>query len=400
MTDVKTDNSILIKKYIVVDILMSLIAFLIISSGCILLRAYLPLADMGYNILMTPAVAVILFTIIRRLRIPNLFIFLAHIAVVIIYALVMVKFLSVFGVVYMTFTVVLNLVYSMFQSVRQRYFAFDREMFVSSLIINAVIVGILSYAELKDAANLVLINALISVTLFAVARHLDTLEIKYFHTVNSPTQNVKAVKQQNQRTLILILAGIALALTMLFVLPVDKFSEALYNGAHKIGSLIGSLLPDETLDEPDEDLEREKKMAEEDTEGQTLPLYIEMMADAAILLVMAALFILCIVLIKSITHMSDKAKTLSDDSVVDIIEDIKPEKTGFFLSGYNFGKGYEKKIRKQYYARVKKAMKDGTPVTNASSPSQIENMILSSGDNSISKLTAEYEAVRYGGKKN
>jgi hypothetical protein len=43
-------------------------------------------------------------------------------------------------------------------------------------------------------------------------------------------------------------------------------------------------------------------------------------------------------------------------------------------------------------------MKKGLPVSNSSTPGQIENVLLSSGDHEISELRKEYEKVRYGKK--
>jgi hypothetical protein len=40
-------------------------------------------------------------------------------------------------------------------------------------------------------------------------------------------------------------------------------------------------------------------------------------------------------------------------------------------------------------------MKKGLPVSNSSTPGQIENVLLSNGDREISELRREYEKVRY-----
>ena len=87
-----------------------------------------------------------------------------------------------------------------------------------------------------------------------------------------------------------------------------------------------------------------------------------------------------------------------DENLVDTIEDIQPEKRQSFTRSHNFGKGYERRIRKQFYDKTRRAMKKGLPVSNSSTPGQIENVLLAGGDREISELRKEYEKVRYGKK--
>ena len=62
----------------------------------------------------------------------------------------------------------------------------------------------------------------------------------------------------------------------------------------------------------------------------------------------------------------------------------------------NFGSGYERRIRKRFYDKTRRAMKKGLPVADSSTPGQIEAVLLANGDNDIITLRKEYEKVRYG----
>ncbi len=85
-----------------------------------------------------------------------------------------------------------------------------------------------------------------------------------------------------------------------------------------------------------------------------------------------------------------------DDSVIDIIENIGPLKKMFSGRNRDFGTGYERRIRKQFYDKTRNAMKKGLPVGDSSTPGQIEAVLNAYGDEEISALREEYENVRYG----
>ena len=85
-----------------------------------------------------------------------------------------------------------------------------------------------------------------------------------------------------------------------------------------------------------------------------------------------------------------------DGNLIDTIEDLKPEKKHLITRGQDFGSGYERRIRKQFYNRTRHAMRKGRPISSASTPGQIEKVLLANGDNDITTLRHEYEKVRYG----
>ena len=84
-----------------------------------------------------------------------------------------------------------------------------------------------------------------------------------------------------------------------------------------------------------------------------------------------------------------------DGIIVDTIEDISPDQKIHKARYHDFGEGHEYRIRKKFYTKTRRAMRDGLPVSSSSTPGQIETALLANGDDEISELRKEYENVRY-----
>ena len=84
-----------------------------------------------------------------------------------------------------------------------------------------------------------------------------------------------------------------------------------------------------------------------------------------------------------------------DGIIVDTIEDINPDQKIRKARYHDFGEGHEYRIRKKFYTKPRRAMRDGLPVSSSSTPGQIETALLANGDDEISELRTEYEKVRY-----
>ena len=113
---------------------------------------------------------------------------------------------------------------------------------------------------------------------------------------------------------------------------------------------------------------------------------------AVICLILRALLIL----VRNAPKIGKKKESEDDGNLIDTIEDLKPEKKPFITGSQDFGTGYERRIRKQFYSKTRRAMKKGLPVSAASTPGQIETVLQANGDNDIASLRQEYEMVRYG----
>ena len=122
----------------------------------------------------------------------------------------------------------------------------------------------------------------------------------------------------------------------------------------------------------------------------------------AIGLLVIVIVVILIVVIKSVrAYLKNRPKKneideISDDEIlIDTIENIAPEEE-LLGKSHDFGTGYERQVRKRFYDKTRRAMRKGLPVSDASTPGQIESALLANGDKEIASLRKEYEKVRYG----
>ena len=208
------------------------------------------------------------------------------------------------------------------------------------------------------------------------------------------------LRKQNNKTIAGLLAIITVALLALTVFPIDWLSNILLTGIKVIGSFIVFLISaiakffkdDSTVTIP-------MQVAELSEQGGEINPYLEIFGRMLAFLFLTVVLILIInavrILIRNAPRFN-KEEVDESGALTDTIEDIRPEKRSFTTKGLNFGTGHERRIRKQFYNKTRRAMKKGLPVSNSSTPGQIENVLLSSGDHEISELRKEYEKVRYG----
>ena len=100
-------------------------------------------------------------------------------------------------------------------------------------------------------------------------------------------------------------------------------------------------------------------------------------------------------LFRNAPQTNKREEKVADENLIDTIEDIKPEKKKMFSKAHDFGSGRERRVRKQFYDKTRRAMKKGLPVSDSSSPGQIEKVLRENGDKDISSLKKEYEDIRY-----
>ena len=118
-------------------------------------------------------------------------------------------------------------------------------------------------------------------------------------------------------------------------------------------------------------------------------------AIVGVIILLGIIMIIATRVIKNSIKYAEK-NDAGDDSIIDIIESIGSMKNKFARKNRDFGSGYERRIRKQFYDKTRNAMKKGLPVGDSSTPGQIETVLLDYGDEEISALRQEYEKVRYG----
>ena len=116
----------------------------------------------------------------------------------------------------------------------------------------------------------------------------------------------------------------------------------------------------------------------------------------AIGLLVIVIVVILIVVIKSVrAYLKNRPKKneideISDDEIlIDTIENIAPEEE-LLGKSHDFGTGYERQVRKRFYDKTRRAMRKGLPVSDASTPGQIESALLANGDKEIASLRKEY----------
>lgn len=163
--------------------------------------------------------------------------------------------------------------------------------------------------------------------------------------------------------------------------------------------LIASLI---TLKEPDYEIDLSDPLSEVGDlgeEGQINP-WIDMIGTVlAVILIIVVIYLVLrglLILIQNAPKITKGKNNEENSNLIDTIEDIRPDKRSAISRSLDFGTGYERRIRKQFYNRTRRAMKKGLPVTPASTPGQIETVLQANGDNDFAALRQEYEKVRYG----
>lgn len=242
-------------------------------------------------------------------------------------------------------------------------------------------------------------NAVLVAGLYFVARQLYTFNEQYYHNLHSSTQPAKAVRSQYNFVILILAAGILLALVTITFLPIQKLSNLLSRCLKRFVAFLFSLIDKEEyfVTKNDNDWEDVINDTPEEVGGGSpiLDAIIEVIVVVCIVVLLVVVISRVIRAILNRYHMAEEpAKVKENTAVTDVIEDIEPDKIQK-ASHHDFGTGYEKEIRKKYYKTVTKAIRKGATVRKSASPKQIETIVKENGDPSITELTSLYESVRY-----
>ena len=418
-----------------IDLFASLIFGLTILTVACMGILYVQIIDLGYLHLFSVLILTEAFVLIRRLRLPLLPMFLLHVAAMALYLWGM-SFLLEWqgkndiqaGLVFLGVMGAANIVYSMLRRFQKSSVSVTHDVFIASLALHLVLYIISSIVDMgsqvvdgakKGSAStivrslsdtgstrhFILLNALLIVCVYLVARQLYTFDTKYHHNTHSSTQPVKQVKRQNHLTIAFIFGGILLALLVLNTIPISAILSGLRTLVVMIGRFFARFLPNEngTSRGSDNASSQEDQMQLPDPGDGGEPLFVQ------ILIVLFVVFVIVVFLVSvykafrrflKLFHIEESVEKVegADDAVVDIIEEIPQDKKSRFAKK-DFGSGYEREIRKKYYKTVQKAIHSGTKIDPSYTPKQIESALKQKGDPSISELTSLYESVRYSEKK-
>ena len=252
--------------------------------------------------------------------------------------------------------------------------------------------------------NLIM-NTIVIAVLFLVMRQIAVFDAKYYHSIRRSSRPVKYLKRQNNLTALALIGVFAVSLVILKFIPVSVLSDLIKKGLLAIIPAIIKIIL--WLLDLFSSFFQETESA--NGEGEELFMLDGPLKDEPwfrVLTIIIAILILIVfvlmvlntlrLLILNAPRYGKSKETSNDGNIVDTIEELKPEKTSFFTKRRDFGKGYERRIRKQFYEKTNRAMKKGLPVHASSTPGQIEKVLTANGDSEFPELRQEYEKVRYG----
>ena len=383
------------------DLMLSLIVFLTVQSALIFaMFGYISTLDVNFIYLVIPVFYAASYLVIRRLKIGQKSMIASHLIFLIVSLAVMFLLSRANGAEKLT--VLISAVIQMIYSLKQRYntkdFEVRSEILYLCMTVNILAFCIISYFNKIEFVRVILMNTVLIVTFFFIARQSNVLDVSYYHSLRSETQNVNSVKKQNRMSILLIVLGIGVSLFMLYGFPADAVTAKIMEGIKAFLRFLFSILPQDP-DPAGEDMRRLILPYENDNLLETEPpMYLKVIVLFVFLCVVVSFFISAVAAIKALLSRygtaSEKKIADSDGAVVDLIENVE-KKSKDKRKRLDFGKGYEKEIRKKFYQKVKRGMKDGLPVGRTSTPRDIERILKENGDNTISDLTDRYEKVRY-----
>ena len=238
-------------------------------------------------------------------------------------------------------------------------------------------------------------NTILCAVLFLVMRQVAVFDTKYYHSIRSSSRPQEQLKKQNYRTAAALVGIFALSLvTNIILAGLKALLRWLIPLFLALLEFIGSLFKNIKGEE-----EAEEEMLEpEELLGDAPWVHVLSVIIAIIILIGFVLLLLNAIriVIRNAPKYGKEKESENDGIVTDTIENIALQRIPLFWKRHDFGKGRERKIRKQFYDKTVRAMRKGLPVSDSSTPGEIEKVLTENGDTAFSQLRKDYENVRYG----
>ena len=388
----------------VAELLLSLIVSLTILSGVLFLRWFVDTITIGMYAQFVTLILPVALTFVRRKCPKLLTCLLLHLAVpVVFYFMLTLIPVTGFGVsksnkFYLGMILASYTLFSALHRLRPKIRAGDSQFIALPACIHPLLYLFFYLTESFDLINNLTIHVVLILVMYIVMRQIAVFDEKYYHSIRRSSKPAALLKKQNYKTSVGLIVVFAISVLVLLVFPVEEMTKLVLLLLYGISELIKRFLNlggdlELIYGDPSEKPEFNQEA------GEIEP-WMDIAGKVLIVLILIGLVLLILNGIRLLIQNAPKiarAKEMSEDeNLVDTIEDIQPEKRQSFTRGHNFGKGYERRIRKQFYDKTRRAMKKGLPVGNSSTPGQIEAVLLKQGDKEISSLRKEYEKVRYG----
>ena len=395
-----------VRDGLIAEMLLSIIICITILSISTLLKCYIELFEVSTYPTYSLLIVSVLHTIARRFRIKSkAAVFVLHVMVSLAFFLVAIQIpILEFGnstpnTVYLIILLVAFTLFSFLYSLKPAFMAADIEFMAFPAVFHVIGYILYNIADRKDFANTILFNAIVIAIIFIIMRQIAVFDTKYYHSIHKISRPSKMLKKQNYKTVLGLILIIAVSLALLTIFPYAVLSDLLKSGLVLIFRFFIHLLLSNSSQEPESQLDdpfQRLNMAQEISEDNpilNIIAYITYFIIAALILTTVISGLLA--LFRNAPQSNKREEKVADENLIDTIEDIKPEKKKLFAKTHDFGSGRERRVRKQFYDKTRRAMKKGLPVSDSSSPGQIEKVLRENGDKDISSLKKEYEDIRY-----
>ena len=423
----KKERDVVVRDNLLSECLLSLITAITIISCLMIIRVYVTSIKLSMYSPYILLLLALMHTFIRRSNLKNVVINLVVQLAVSVVFYIAVYNISIFGFAldgrtrfYLVMLVVVETLFSLIYRLKPTYSAADLQVIFFPAA--AHLLGWLFFkfseseaysnskfrkwdvtielaTERVQFARLLVINAAIIAVMFLVMRQLAVFDKKYYHSIQKKSQSNLMLKKQNYITVIAHLVIVLLTFGAILIFPYTAALRLFWKIANAIArffNFLFSLLMKIDTGDLGSDLAEESISAEMVVEDNPLTnVVLTIIAIVGVIILLGIIMIIATRVIKNSIKYAEKNDT-GDDSIIDIIESIGSMKNKFARKNRDFGSGYERRIRKQFYDKTRNAMKKGLPVGDSSTPGQIETVLLDYGDEEISELRQEYEKVRYG----
>lgn len=257
-----------------------------------------------------------------------------------------------------------------------------------------------------DLVHDLITNTILAAVMYLVMRQIAVFDTKYYHSIRSSSRAPAQLRRQNYKTTASLIGIFILSLVVVSLVPVETLSNIVKNGIivilrfvipviFAIIDFFARLVKD--LDTGDEN--ETGKMPDLEDNFQDAP-WLRILSIAIAILILMGIILLIIntirLMIRNAPKYGKEKETTNDGIVTDTIDNIRPDSNPFFRRRPDFGKGYERRVRKQFYDKTMSAMRKGLSVSDSSTPGQIEKVLTENGDKDFASLRKEYEKIRYG----
>lgn len=405
--DIEGNTVITVRDSLLAEIMLSVIMGITLLSCLVVIKSYIDIINVSMYMQFVPLLMSAVHVLIRRTAIRSqLLIFILHLVSDVLFFFIVTAIPalqygnSLANRIYLIAILTAFTLFSLFYRLKPAFAASDAQFIFFPAVIHIVFYLLYVIAGQEKYSRNIIIHALIIAVIYIIMRQIAVFDAKFYHSIHKSSKPIALLKRQNNRTIAGLIVIIAVALLALTVFPTEWLSTIVLTCVKAIGRFIIFLISLITMNSKDDSMVTIPAQAVELPEeaGEMNP-YLDIFVRMLAFFILSAVTILVINAIRKLVRNAPKYKkneVAESDALTDTIEDIRPEKKSFMTKGLDFGTGYERKIRKQFYNKTRRAMKKGLPVSNSSTPGQIENVLLSAGDREISGLRKEYEKVRYG----